>query len=473
MIWNEPALFIAGLLVVLFAGALLPIRLEGREDHVVLTLGSYVVIALLGPRGLFLVWVAVAFAAPTILCLSFLPRRRGVGVSGATRSIAWTVVTAVALSVGYVCASLVYTGVFDREWPLLLASTSDVLVGAGVAVAGYLGTMSVRLLSQRAISRSFLTDGLDPFASPLIPFLLPTMAGFPLTTAAVAMYNQTDPWPTLMIMWWLFPIYAATALEMRRRDMAQELRRDVLAKQRLAAIGEVSARIVHQSRHQVGLMGWSIHRLRGLAGRTDPEAVSAMGIELDALAEAKDRLSTMLTSELLHERATEDHQLGQGVEHDAAGVPAGASGGGVPDAQTVAAVVAGVAEQLQAEAEREGVSLTVQTPGGNTSMVAGPQLRDVVFNLVDNAIDAAASEVVVCLVEGDQGAAGGMTITVCDDGPGLPAPDVDRAFEPFFTTKGDGTGMGLAIADALVGDLGGELLYDRNGGHTTFSVTLP
>jgi signal transduction histidine kinase len=93
-----------------------------------------------------------------------------------------------------------------------------------------------------------------------------------------------------------------------------------------------------------------------------------------------------------------------------------------------------------------------------------------VFNLVDNAIDAAASTVVVELAAPANDI---EVLRVCDDGPGLPEHGAARVFEPFFTTKGDGTGMGLAIADALVGDLGGDLRYDRVGDITTFAVTLP
>ena len=62
MAFDEPALFVAGLFAVILAGALLPIRLEGREDHVVLTMAGAVDAALLGARGLLLVWCAVAAA---------------------------------------------------------------------------------------------------------------------------------------------------------------------------------------------------------------------------------------------------------------------------------------------------------------------------------------------------------------------------------------------------------------------------
>jgi signal transduction histidine kinase len=199
-------------------------------------------------------------------------------------------------------------------------------------------------------------------------------------------------------------------------------------------------------------MGWSIHRLRGLAGRTDPASVAAAQRELDALAEAKDRLTETLTVELLHEPGNEPV------------VPARAT-----DAPRLVDLVIDVRDQLDAEAAREGVVLALDLPEGLGDAPAPPQLRDIVFNLVDNAIDAAASRVVVHLSRID----GHDVVRVCDDGPGLPAGETSRMFEPFFTTKRDGTGMGLAIADALVGDLGGDLRYERVAGVTNFVVLLP
>ena len=64
-------------------------------------------------------------------------------------------------------------------------------------------------------------------------------------------------------------------------------------------------------------------------------------------------------------------------------------------------------------------------------------------------------------------------VSVGDDGPGLGRLDVRRAFEPFVTTNPDGIGMGLAITEALIGDLGGELRYERTSGWTSFVIVLP
>jgi signal transduction histidine kinase len=475
MVWNEPALFVLGLFAVTAIGCLLPIRIDEREDHIVLTIAAAVDGGLLGARSLVLIWGGVLIAVPLLLTWCLLPRNRErLGLRGARRKITFVGITAFAVTVGFVLANYVYVGLFAREYPVTVSTTANFALAGLVVFSSWVGTMSVRVISLGRRSRVLIREGLDPFDSMLIPYLLPLMAGFPLVAASVAMYNPIDPWPALLILWWCFPLYAATAFELHRRRLAQELRRDAFAKQRLAAIGEVSARIVHQSRHQVGLMGWSIHRLRGLAGQSSPDDVLAAQRELDALAQAKDRLSEMLASELLHEDTAAFSGAGREVsdgtdgQDEPDGSDDGAGGRRDRPAVTLDDVVAEVHEQLQAEADREGVVLEIVIDPSLGRRPAAGQLRDVVFNLVDNAIDAAASRVAVTLEAVD----GTAVIRVCDDGAGLPDRDATRAFEPFYTTKSDGTGMGLAIADALVGDLGGDLRYERAGGMTSFVVTL-
>lgn len=67
-----------------------------------------------------------------------------------------------------------------------------------------------------------------------------------------------------------------------------------------------------------------------------------------------------------------------------------------------------------------------------------------------------------------------LRFEVCDDGPGIPAENVERVFDPFFTTKPSGTGLGLAIAQQLVAENGGRIeLSTSAGGPTTFAIVLP
>ena len=489
----DPFWFPLGLYLIITAGLLLPIAVEEREDHVVVTITNGTAVAILGAPGLVLLWAATATAVPLRLAWWAVRGDRTPETwRAARRAVAWEIVTAVACSAGTLAGGFVYVGLFGMEFPIRLVETGPTLIAALVGLVAWLATMGVRVLSSRAIAGSIIASGLDPFDSALLPYLLPLIGGFPLITASLALYHPGDPFLALGILWWCFPLYGAAAFDVRRRQLGRELRRDAFARQRLAAIGEVSARIVHQSRHQVGLMGWSIHRLRGLANAPalDVEAVQA---ELDALAEAKDRLSEMLAAELLHEGnrssgvAPSTARAGAGAPDDgddsgASGDrrepesgPARPDGGSGPDVGptvlTLAAVVADVAAQLEAEAGREAVALAVEIDAEAGAVPVPPLLRDVLFNLIDNGIDAATTTVGV-RVEAEAPVPG-TTIVIYDDGPGLPDRDTGRAFEPFFTTKSDGTGMGLAIADALVGDLGGELRYEREGGETRFVVVLP
>lgn len=99
-------------------------------------------------------------------------------------------------------------------------------------------------------------------------------------------------------------------------------------------------------------------------------------------------------------------------------------------------------------------------------------LREIAFNLISNAIDAAGEggHVDVSLKEND----GLAELIVGDDGAGI-SPDVqDRLFEPFVTGKPEGTGLGLYVVGRHVRELGGEIHCETEKTKgTRFIVRLP
>lgn len=116
-------------------------------------------------------------------------------------------------------------------------------------------------------------------------------------------------------------------------------------------------------------------------------------------------------------------------------------------------------------------------------VIAGEeQLRLVLFNLIENAVDALADQGGRVAVSGRVVADGldrarrWIEITVADDGPGIPAEMRERIFDPEFSTKGSikKLGFGLWWTKSLVQRFGGSIAVGDNlGGGSVFTVRLP
>ena len=106
---------------------------------------------------------------------------------------------------------------------------------------------------------------------------------------------------------------------------------------------------------------------------------------------------------------------------------------------------------------------------------AAGQLNQAVLNILTNAVQSAGKGGAVALTTAPAGARA-VTITIADDGPGVPEDTRARIFEPFFTTRpvGEGTGLGLSIAHTVVHEHGGDIaVATTRGGGATFVITLP
>jgi nitrogen fixation/metabolism regulation signal transduction histidine kinase len=91
------------------------------------------------------------------------------------------------------------------------------------------------------------------------------------------------------------------------------------------------------------------------------------------------------------------------------------------------------------------------------------QLRQVIHNLVQNALDAVADrpdglvEILTSAARGEHGELRAVRLTVLDNGPGFPDKVLKRAFEPYVTTKPKGTGLGLAVVKKIADEHGARL----------------
>jgi len=102
------------------------------------------------------------------------------------------------------------------------------------------------------------------------------------------------------------------------------------------------------------------------------------------------------------------------------------------------------------------------------------QMKRVLINLVDNAIEATGKQGTVTIsTEFDRGR-GRVRLGVADDGPGIDPADRDKLFVPNFSTKKRGSGLGLAIVNRIVQDHYGAIRVEDNEPRgARFVVELP
>ncbi|MGD9727981.1 MAG: sensor histidine kinase, partial [Nitrospiraceae bacterium] len=124
----------------------------------------------------------------------------------------------------------------------------------------------------------------------------------------------------------------------------------------------------------------------------------------------------------------------------------------------------------------DALGVDVQKRYVSASMVNAlpDQLRQAFTNVLANAVQALRGQGQLLLSTEEQG--GTLTIKISDTGPGIPKHHLSKVFDPFFTTKsqGQGSGLGLTVAQRIVKKFGGEIrLESTEAKGTTCIITLP
>jgi two-component system nitrogen regulation sensor histidine kinase NtrY len=125
----------------------------------------------------------------------------------------------------------------------------------------------------------------------------------------------------------------------------------------------------------------------------------------------------------------------------------------------------------------DGVKVVVDVPAELPLILMDPlQMKRVLINLLDNALDALAGEpaqelTIRCDLARDETMA---RLTIADTGRGIASEDRERLFTPYFSTRKNGTGLGLAISSRIVADHGGYIGAEPNSPKgTRFILELP
>ena len=138
---------------------------------------------------------------------------------------------------------------------------------------------------------------------------------------------------------------------------------------------------------------------------------------------------------------------------------------------------------LSERAREGGVTYALNRDANGSPVKVDPdRVKQILINLVVNAIEACGSGggISVDLRRGEEQVDESgykrtfVTISVEDNGPGVPADRIDRLFDPFFTTKSSGTGLGLALSSRIAEEHEGLLRVESEEGEgTTFHLLLP
>ena len=144
-------------------------------------------------------------------------------------------------------------------------------------------------------------------------------------------------------------------------------------------------------------------------------------------------------------------------------------------ATALAALVTDVADMLRHVGRFAGRTIEIDEGQDVLVMVNPQEIKQVVLNLLVNALDSIADNGVVRVTARRSGGEGVLTFT--DDGCGMTPEVLEHLFEPFFTRRkaGQGTGLGLSIVHRIVTDHGGhiEAASDGPSRGATFLIRLP
>ncbi len=254
-------------------------------------------------------------------------------------------------------------------------------------------------------------------------------------------------------------------------SMERELRQS----ERLAAVGEMAARMAHEIRNPLAAISGSVQVLQGEdgSGDADPERARLMGIVVREV----DRLNLLIGDFLRYSRPA---PLKTEPVH-------------------LAGLVEEIAEMSESRCE-SGLEVRLDLDREIVVMADPSQLRAVIWNLWNNAREAMAEIegekrlfVRVLRIPGDAAQGSGTVgrndrcegpdpgptsdwtavLEIEDSGPGIELEVQARIFEPFFTTKRDGTGLGLATVQRIVEQHGGAIeVSSRPGEGTRFRMCL-
>jgi signal transduction histidine kinase len=264
----------------------------------------------------------------------------------------------------------------------------------------------------------------------------------------------------LVVSWALIGRFAAIDAQLASRteelagsyEALRQAQQQLVRKEQLAAVGELSAVIAHEVRNPLAIVRNAVTGLRRAEGSaSDTETLLAI------IDEEADRLNRLVSDLLTYARPV------------------------IPESRAVDVgelVERAVAIAREGQPHRANIRFALRTGVPLPPVEGDPALlRHALINIVDNAIQAMPPEggiVAITCRACELDARAGIAIDFHDEGEGMDTLVRSKARDPFFTTRRSGTGLGLAIVDRVARVHGGRVeIESRRGAGTTVTLLLP
>jgi signal transduction histidine kinase len=232
-------------------------------------------------------------------------------------------------------------------------------------------------------------------------------------------------------------------------ERLQQREREVLHAEQLAAVGQVAAGVAHELRNPLTSVKMLVQT--GLEG---PKPTGLPPEDLAIIEHEVRRMETCIQTFLDFARP--------------------------PSAERRRTDLVGVVRRalalVEGRARRQHVACTTDLPPGPIELlIDGEQIRQVLVNLLLNALDAMPHGGAIHVqVRGPTADSPQVTVSVRDSGPGIAMAIRPQMFEPFVSNKETGLGLGLSISRRLVEAHGGTIRGDNAPqGGAVFTFTLP
>jgi signal transduction histidine kinase len=223
----------------------------------------------------------------------------------------------------------------------------------------------------------------------------------------------------------------------------KRLQRQMELRERLTALGEMSAGIAHELRNPMAVITGYLNLLSKKADPAAQETIRGIGNEISGMNRIIGDLLTFARPASLNRVKVRIKELLQGC----------------------------LASALQASGAGPGIKTSIDIEDIEASFDE-VLMRQAFTNLLQNAFEAMPEGGTIALETGIRNK--DLVIVIRDTGIGVAPATVKKIFLPFFTTKDKGVGMGLALAHKVIASHGGRIeVESEEGKGTVFTVILP